>query len=100
MEDKETYTGLTKSLDSLRDIILAEIRLIESEDEKTDFADFATGRVKLWIKEIAGERRDEWVKMNNAQSEKFQKHAELLLSNPSKNCPPGFIEVDGICVPI
>lgn len=100
MEDKETYTGLTKSLDSLRDIILAEVRLIETEEEKTEFADFATKRVKAWIKEIAEKRRDEWRKMNSIHSKKFQNHAELLLSNPSEACPPGFIEIDGICVPI
>ena len=100
MENKDVYTSMRNSLDSLRDVMLAELRLIDSEEGKIAFADFATGKVKGWLKEIAKARKKEWEKMNNAQSKKFQSHAEALLSNPSKACPPGFIEVDGICVPI
>jgi len=100
MEDKEKYISLTKSLDSLRDVALAEIRLIESEKEKTEFAEFMRIGVIRWLGEIAQERGSRWKEMNDAQSKKFAKHAETLLSNPSADCPPGFIEVDGICVPI
>jgi hypothetical protein len=100
MEDKEKYIGLTKSLDSIRDVALAEIRLIESEEERTKFADFVTERAKLLLSDIADKRRQKWWEMNDAQSKKFQQHAQELLLNPSTACPPGFREENGICVPI
>jgi hypothetical protein len=101
MKNKDAYTSMRNSLDSLRDVALAEIRLIESEDEKTKFADFITKKVIGWLDEIADERRDEWAGMNDSQIKKYQTHAELLsLNHPSAACPPGFIEIDGICVPI
>src|SRR5215203_4164338 len=98
MKDKEKYAGLRKSLDSLRDVALVEIELIEGESKKAEFVDFMTEKVKGWLKEIALVRGKAWKEMKKAQSEKFQRHAATLLSNPSSDCPPGFIEVDGICV--
>ncbi len=99
MEDKETYIRLSKSLDSLRDVALAEIELIESEGEKTGFANFVINNVKELLEEIARSREQEWLQLNVPQAEKFKKHAQVLLSlNAPSACPPGFVEVDGICV--
>lgn len=100
MEDKETYNRLRKSLDSLKDVALAEIELIQSEPEKIEFANFVTERVKGLLKKIAAERQEEWKKLAADGDIKVQRHVEALSSAeemPSL-CPPGFVEVDGICV--
>jgi hypothetical protein len=101
MKDKEAYIRLSQSLDSLRDVAFAEIRLIESEAGKTQFSNFVTGKVKVLLGEIAKQQKDAWLKVNNAQAQKFIDHAQALLSAKApSSCPPGFVEVNGICVPI
>jgi hypothetical protein len=101
MEDKETYTNLTKTLDSLRDMVLAEIRLIKTEEEKVEFAEFMTEKVNGWRKDLASDRRAFWKQINASMAGKLRSHAtELLSANPPLSCPPGFVEVEGVCVPI
>jgi hypothetical protein len=100
MEDKEAYINLRKALDSLRDVALAEIELIKSEGTKSKFAKSVTNNIKQVLKDIASNRRVDWKRQNPDQSKKFADHAKLLLENPSLDCPPGFIEVGGICVRI
>lgn len=54
----------------------------------------------ILLGEIAIERQAEWHKLNPVRAKQFQAHAEKLLENTASGCPPGFQEVDGICVRI
>lgn len=101
MENKDLYVSFRKSLDSYVDVVLTEIELIEGETEKEKFAAAVTDKVKELLGEIAVRQQAGWRKLNAAQSQKFAAHAEALLSaNAPSECPPGFINVDGICVRI
>ena len=101
MENKDIYISFRKSLDSYRDVLLAEIQLIADDTEKEQFAEAVTSKIKELLKENARERAPMWWEQNVAQAKKFMDHAEALLSaNPPGDCPPGFELVDGICVRI
>jgi hypothetical protein len=101
MENKELYISCRKSLDSYRDVVLAEIELIEGEKEKEKFANAVTARISELLKGISAEFSVSWREQNAAQAEKFRKHADALLSlAPPSDCPPGFEFNGKICVRI
>ena len=100
MENKELYINFRKSLDSYRDVLLAEIQLIEGDTEKEQFAVAVTNKIKDLLKENARKRAPMWQEQNAAQAKKFMDHAEALLANKPSLCPPGFRDENGICVPI
>ncbi len=101
MKNKELYISFRKSLDSYRDVVIAEIELIEGDEEKEKFAVAVIDKIKDLLGDIAKARGPWWKKQNAAQAEKFKTHAEALLSaNAPTECPPGFESVNGICVRI
>ncbi len=105
--DKASYLQLRQSLDSFTDVVLAEFDLSEPGTDRKEICDFVSGMVQGLLRGIAAKRRNNWRKINSSRSKDFEKHAaDLKESANSANengflsCPPGFIEVDGICVPI
>lgn len=100
MENEDSYIGMRKSLDSLRDVALADYALIETSEGKKRFSDFVTKKVQAFLKENAQLSRNVWKKVADSRAEEYTKHAQELLAEESSLCPPGFHEVDGICVPI
>lgn len=106
MENEEAYINMRKSLDSMRDVALADYALIESAEDKKIFADFVTESVRAFISANAENHRDLWHNAEGGRAKAFTEHAEDLLLDEAfskavtPNCPPGFKEVDGLCVPI
>ena len=100
MENEDSYISLRKSLDSFSDVALNEFALIKSDAGKQEFSDFVSDKVKGLLREIAIKQQAEWRKLNPDRAKDFQAHAEKLSENPALSCPPGFHEVDGICVRI
>ncbi len=101
MKNKDIYISFRESLDSYKEVLLAEIQLIEDDQEKEQFAIAVTNKIKALIEENANERSPLWSKQNAIQAQKFMDHAKALLSaNPPSACPPGFELIDGICVRI
>lgn len=100
MENEDTYISLRKSLDSLRDVALADYALIETDAGKKHFSDFVTEKVNEFLRKNALMRREEWERVADSRAEAYTKHAQELLANKPSICPPGFQEIDGICVPI
>lgn len=101
MENKELYINFRKSLDSYRDVLLAEIELINDEGEKEQFAVAVNNKIKVLLREIAKTQGPAWEKLNAAQAAKFTRHAQALTAAKAPgDCPPGFELIDGICVRI
>jgi hypothetical protein len=98
MSPEDSYIILRKSLDSFSDVALTEFDLIESDDEKQEFSEFVLKKVKEFLNEIAVAHQHEWKKLNPVRARQFQAHAERLSEKKSSGCPPGFQEIDGICV--
>ncbi len=105
--DKVSYIKLRQSLDSFCDVVLAEFDLGEPDADRKHICDFVSGSVQKLLRTIAEMRQDHWKNLSHSRSKDFEKHANDLKesANPAKTdgfsaCPPGFIEVDGICVPI
>lgn len=100
---KDSYISLRKSLDSFRDVALTQYALSKSDAEKEEFSDQVSNKVKDFLKEVSSEYKAEWEKVNDpAYAKKAGKYLKELLENPEgfSSCPPGFILVDGICIPI
>lgn len=90
----------------------------DAENEKESFLLFMRSDLQATISKIADERRASWKKIKRARAEKLEKGVEKLkaavieaervsagaeavsATGAPSVCPPGFIEVDGICVPI
>lgn len=102
MTNNDSYISLRKSLDSFNDVALAQFALFESDVEKKKFSDFVSNKVKELLAQIAKDNDVEWKKLNPAQAEKLAAHAARMSANDPKlsGCPPGFVEVDGMCVRI
>ena len=100
MENEEAYISMRKSLDSLRDVALADYALIESDAGKKHFSDFVTEKVKAFLKENALLSRNVWDMVADDRAEALTNHAQELLAKQSSMCPPGFREENGLCVPI
>ena len=102
MEDEAGYISLRKSLDSLRDVVLADYALFETSEEKKHFSDFVTQKIIIFLKNNAVGNQAMWDKVAESRAKAYKSHAQSLLEArvaPS-GCPPGFREEDGICVPI
>ncbi len=100
MPNKDSYIKLRKSLDSLSSVSLAEYNLLETEIDKQEFTDFVTKQVEQFLKEVAVRHSAEWRKSGHKRAKQFTEHAKSLEAEMPTQCPPGFHEVDGICVPI
>ncbi len=109
MSNNDSYISLRKSLDSFRDVALAEFALIELDNEKNPiksdeetkkFSDFVSNKVTGLLEEIAAKHHVEWGRVNTISAKKFEEHAKELLKNARSACPPGFQEVNGHCIRI
>ena len=92
MENEEAFISLRKSLDSFRDVALAEYAWIKNDAEKEDYSYFVTETVKQFLKDNRAKREAAWRELIGSDGQFLEKESSL--------CPPGFIEIDGICVPI
>ena len=100
-ENNEAYINMRKSLDSLRDVVLADYALIETEDEQKNYSDFVTENVKAFLNQNAGMQQEVWNSVEDKRIQSYRNHAEHLLANKDFSlCPPGFRDENGICVPI
>jgi hypothetical protein len=118
------------ALDSFKDVVRAELTLIDIDakenipaEERQEFAD-EEKRVLLKLLRsellvvmgLAGDS-ERWARTRETRAKAFEDHAEELrlktdvdLRSRSRNslealnevldCPPGFMKVDGVCVPI
>ena len=100
MPDKDLYIKLRKTLDSLSNVALAEYNLKETDENKQIFVDFVNEKVKNFLGELADRETKEWLSLASKRAKEFEDHAKVLIGERFPQCPPGFIEVDGICVPI
>ena len=100
MSNKDSYIKLRKSLDSFSNTILAEYDLKETDEQKQKFTDSIHERVKEFISKLSKLEQSNWRRLGQLRAKEFEEHAKDLTSQKHSNCPPGFIEVDGICVPI
>jgi hypothetical protein len=91
MENETAFISLSKSLDSFREVVLSDYAMIEDSEEKAKYSDFVTEKVKLFLIDNAEDRRESWKKAGGSP--------ELLAGRPAL-CPPGFVEVDGLCIPV
>ncbi|MEP7074561.1 MAG: hypothetical protein ABI878_02025 [Acidobacteriota bacterium] len=107
MIDKESFISLTQTLDSLRDLALAEFALIEldnakdatkSTKETKEFAEFVLKAVQGLRGDIAVKHQQEWIRLNPSRAKDFAAHIAGLEKSVSASCPPGFHEVGGVCV--
>jgi len=105
--DKASYLRLRQSLDSFTDVVLAEFDLGKPGTDRKEICDFVSGMVQGLLRGIATKRQSHWREINFSRAEDFERHAADLkkaatLANASvvSACPPGFVEVNGICVPI
>lgn len=89
MANGEALINLTKALDSMRNVALAEDASIGNDKERTQYSDFVTRKVKDFLADNKKERRDKW-----------RDHGKRQSGAKSQLCPPGFEEKDGLCVPI
>jgi len=102
IEDEAAYISLRKSLDSLRDVVLADYALFETPEEKKGFSDFVTQKIIVFLKHNSDGNQAMWDRVAESRAKAYTSHAQALLEArvaPSL-CPPGFREEDGICVPI
>jgi hypothetical protein len=113
-----------EAIESLQNVVRNEIALIDldvrliedlseedrektAEDDKNLFFRFLRRQIEEVISDIASLRKDEWKRVELARAEQLEEHAKKIRADkeaPSaagrRPCPPGFIDVDGICVPI
>ncbi len=100
MENEDPYISMRKSLDSFRDVALADYALIESDAGKKHFSDFVTEKVKAFLTDNKRLSRNVWEKVADSRAEAHTKQAQELSAEEFSLCPPGFREENGICVPI
>ena len=115
--DKNSYLKLRKALDSFSDVALIEFDLFESKADREEIAEFVEQKIIEMLDEIAVKRQVGWLGVNNERAEKLEEHARKLRASataarardgvvPEKGsaefegCPPGFVLINGICVPI
>lgn len=121
MADKTPEIRYIEAIESLQNVVRTEIALIDldvglindlseedrektAEDNKNLFFMFLRQQIEEVISGIASLRQDEWKRVEIALAEQFEGHAKRIRDEArlvtGRLCPPGFIEVDGICVPI
>ncbi len=108
MVDKDSFITLTQTLDSLRDVVLAEFALTELDNEKDTakskeetqkFAGDMLIRIQELVKKIASSQQAEWLRLNPIRAKDFEAHVKILReSKEAGPCPPGFESVGGVCV--
>lgn len=95
-----TYRSLRQSLDSFRDVALAQYALSQTSEERIELSGFVLKTVKDFLQKIALKHRADWKKSNPASAKKIRAQAETMATSPSQ-CPPGFVDNgQGQCVPI
>jgi hypothetical protein len=103
--DKNSYLKLRQSITSLSDVVLAEFDMSKSEDDRRFISDFVSVKITSMLEEIAKKREVEWRSLSISRAEQFEQHA-VDLRKAAKDtkkgapCPPGFVKVNGNCVPI
>lgn len=108
ISDRDNFISVTQTLDSLRDLAITEFSLIElfhkdnpekSAEETKKFFEFVLKKAQDFRQEIATSHQEEWKRINPQKIPIFEKHIEKI-SDPATGgpCPPGFHEVDGVCV--
>lgn len=110
ISDRNNFVALTQVLDSMRNLAITEFSLIElahkddpekSAVETKKFFDFVLRKAQEFRQEMAVDHQREWKSLHPQKIELFREHiAKLSDPAPSTPCPPGFHEVDGVCVPI
>lgn len=110
ISDRDNFIVLTQKLDSLRDLAITEFSLIEllhkDEPEKSaaetkKFVDFVSRKAREFRQEMAVDHQKEWKSLHPQKIKLFDQHIAMLSDPaPSAPCPPGFHEVDGVCVRI
>jgi len=100
IENEEAYISLRKSLDSFKDVVITDYTLFENEEERKKFADSVTEKIKAFIRNNAIENSEMWGKVAESRAKAHSDHARALLAKEFSACPPGFKDVEGICVPI
>lgn len=106
MADDEAYIRLRDSLDSFRNVALAEYAAIERSAEPTrakearSYSDFVRERVVDFLSKNKARRKDDWGKSAAGDAQAFEDHAKNVLAKVTQLCPPGFEEKNGVCVPI
>lgn len=100
MANETEYINLRKTLDSFRAVVLADYDLFRTSEEKTKFSDLVTEKIKTFLMDNSVDNQEMWVKAADRRALEHSDHAEALLAKDFALCPPGFKEVDGICVPI
>ncbi len=93
-DDLDSYCKLRESLDALRDSVLVQYTLCHSGNARTKFTDDVEAGVKNFLNDIVQTPafKQEWISQNRAFL--------ADVSNAKAGCPPGFVEVDGMCVRI
>jgi hypothetical protein len=100
MPNKDSYIKLRKALDSITNVSLAEYDLLETVVDKKNFVDFVSTQIEQFLNDVASNHRHEWETQGLVRAKQFEAHAVELNAKEFSRCPPGFHEVDGICVPI
>ncbi|MGC2236592.1 MAG: hypothetical protein WA584_10550 [Pyrinomonadaceae bacterium] len=104
---KDLYIQLRQALNSFSDVVILEFEKTISPSDREEFSGKILGKIQKLLNEIADDRQFMWRNLNSSRANDFEKHANDLRelakeANRDKvsACPPGFIEIDGICVPI
>src|SRR5690349_13995699 len=100
IENEAAYINLRKSIDSLKNVLLTDYGLFRTPNQREKFAAEVTEKIKLLIEENENENQDMWWSVAESRAEAYTNHAKALASKEVSRCPPGFVEIDGICVPI
>jgi hypothetical protein len=100
MPNKDSYIKLRKALDSFSGVALAEYNLKDTDENKERFVEFVNKKVKNFLGELVERETKKWLLLAPKRAEEFENHAKVLIAERFPQCPPGFHEVDGICVPI
>jgi hypothetical protein len=101
MENEEAYISLRKSLDSLSNVLITDYGLFDTTEEREKFSQDATEEIIRFIERNAHKNQNMWHRVAESRAKAHKDHAHALSSvKEFSRCPPGFIEVDGICVPI
>ena len=94
--DRDSYVKLRQALDSFTNVALAQYGLSETGTERDTFCKFVSDKVVKFLEEVAHNHGKEWKSIHPD----FGNEAEANIPDSVSQCPPGFIRVNGECVPI
>jgi hypothetical protein len=103
--DKDLYLKLRQAIDSFSDVLLGEFDMTKpGSTDRQDFCNLMRTKLEEAIDDIAEMRQEHWKGMALSRARDFKNHAGNLkksaVNKERAACPPGFIDIDGVCVPI